>query len=46
MRLSDSLQRGGEADAQSDANFLVDLDPGRSLPDLGELQFELEALVG
>ncbi len=34
----------GEADNYSDVDFLVDLDPGRSL--LGGLQFELEALLG
>jgi predicted nucleotidyltransferase len=27
-------------------DFLVELDPGRSLLDLGGLQFELEALLG
>ena len=36
----------GEADAQSDVDFLVELDSGRSLLDLGGLQFELEALLG
>ena len=36
----------GEADAESDVDFLVELDPGRSLLDLGGLQFELEALLG
>ena len=36
----------GEADNQSDVDVLVDLDPGRSLLDLGGLQFELEALLG
>jgi uncharacterized protein len=36
----------GEADNQSDVDFLVDLDPGRSLLDLGGLQFALEALLG
>jgi uncharacterized protein len=36
----------GEADNQSDVDFLVDLDPGRTLLDLGGLQFELEALLG
>ena len=35
-----------EADNQSDVDVLVDLDPGRSLLDLGGLQFELEALLG
>ena len=36
----------GEADSQSDVDPLVDLDPTRSLFDLGGLQFELEALLG
>ena len=36
----------GEADAASDVDFLVELEPGRSLLDLGGLQFELEALLG
>ena len=44
-RAFDSVARG-EAGAQSDVDFLVDLDPGRSLPYLGGLQFELEALLG
>ncbi len=35
----------GEADAGSDIDFLVDLEPGRSLLDLGGMQFELEALL-
>jgi predicted nucleotidyltransferase len=43
VRVFGSVARG-EADAQSDADFLVELDPGRSLLDLGGLQFELEAL--
>jgi len=45
VRVFGSVARG-EADAQSDVDFLVDLDPGRSLLDLGGLQFELEALLG
>ncbi len=45
VRVFGSAARG-EADAQSDLDFLVDLDPGRSLLDLGGLQFELEALLG
>lgn len=36
----------GEADAASDIDFLVELEPGRSLLDLGGLQFDLEALLG
>jgi uncharacterized protein len=35
----------GEADAGSDIDFLVELEPGRSLLDLGGMQFELEALL-
>jgi hypothetical protein len=35
----------GEADAASDIDFLVELEPGRSLLDLGGMQFELEALL-
>jgi len=45
VRIFGSLARG-ESDAQSDVDFLVDLGPGRSLLDLGGLQFELEALLG
>ncbi|HEX9636036.1 MAG TPA: nucleotidyltransferase family protein [Acidobacteriota bacterium] len=36
----------GEADEASDLDLLVELEPGRSLLDLGGLQFELEALLG
>lgn len=35
----------GEADVASDIDFLVELEPGRSLLDLGGIQFELEALL-
>jgi uncharacterized protein len=45
IRVFGSVARG-EADDRSDVDFLVDLDPGRSLLDLGGLQFELEALLG
>jgi predicted nucleotidyltransferase len=45
VRVFGSVARG-EADAKSDVDFLVDLEPGRSLLDLGGLQFELEALLG
>lgn len=36
----------GEDDARSDVDFLVELAPGRSLFDLGGIQFELESLLG
>jgi len=36
----------GEADASSDVDFLVELEAGQSLADLGGLQFEREALLG
>jgi uncharacterized protein len=45
VRVFGSVARG-EADAQSDVDFLVELETGRSLLDLGGLQFELEALLG
>ena len=35
-----------EADEQSDIDFLVEMEPGRSLFDLGGLQQELEQLLG
>jgi hypothetical protein len=35
-----------EADELSDLDLLVELEPGRSLFDLGGLQFELETLLG
>jgi predicted nucleotidyltransferase len=44
-RIFGSVARG-EADNQTDVDFLVDLDPGRSLLDLGGRQFELEELLG
>ena len=44
VRVFGSLARG-EADEASDVDLLVDLEPGRSLFDLGGLQFELEALL-
>jgi hypothetical protein len=34
-----------EADEASDVDFIVEMEPGRSLFDLGGLQFELEALL-
>ncbi|WP_448384715.1 nucleotidyltransferase family protein [Desulfosoma sp.] len=36
----------GEADDRSDVDFLVEMEPGRSLFDLGGLQYELERLLG
>ncbi len=35
-----------EADEKSDIDFLVDMEPGRSLLDLGGFQYELEQLLG
>jgi len=45
IRIFGSVARG-EADTASDVDFLVDLEPGRSLLDLGGLQMELESLLG
>jgi uncharacterized protein len=45
VRVFGSFVRG-EANAESDVDFLVELDAGRSLLDLGGLQFELESLLG
>jgi len=45
VRVFGSLARG-EADHQSDIDFLVEMEPGRSLLDLGGLQAELETLFG
>jgi predicted nucleotidyltransferase len=45
VRLFGSLARG-EADAESDLDFLVELEPGKSLLDLGGVQYELESLLG
>jgi uncharacterized protein len=36
----------GEDDQESDIDFLVELEAGRSLLDLGGLQMELESLLG
>ncbi len=44
-RVFGSVARG-RADAGSDVDFLVEMDPGRSLFDLGGLQYELERLLG
>ena len=45
VRVFGSVARG-EADRESDIDFLVDLEVGRSLLDLGGLQMELESLLG
>lgn len=45
VRVFGSVARG-EADERSDVDFLVELEPGRSLLDLGGLQYELERLLG
>ena len=36
----------GEADSESDIDLLVDLEPGRSLFDLGGLPMDLQDLLG
>lgn len=45
VRVFGSVARG-EADEQSDLDFLVEMEPGRSLFDLGGLQYDLEQLLG
>jgi uncharacterized protein len=45
VRVFGSVARG-EADEQSDIDFLVDLEPGRNLLDLGGLLMDLQALLG
>jgi predicted nucleotidyltransferase len=45
VRVFGSVARG-DADADSDVDFLVDLESGRSLLDLGGLLMELRAVVG
>jgi hypothetical protein len=45
VRVFGSLARG-EARPDSDVDFLVDLEPGRSLFDLGGLLYELQSLLG
>lgn len=44
LRVFGSVARR-EADEASDVDFIVELEPGRSLFDLGGLQYELEALL-
>lgn len=45
VRVFGSVARG-EADEHSDVDFLVDLEPGRTLLDLGGLLMELRELLG
>jgi len=45
VRVFGSVARG-EADEGSDLDLLVELEPGRTLFDLGGLQYELEQLLG
>lgn len=45
LRLFGSVARG-EADAESDVDLLVDLEPGRSVFDLGGLAAEMQELLG
>jgi uncharacterized protein len=45
IRVFGSVARG-EADAKSDIDLLVDLEPGRSLFDLGGLLMDLQELLG
>ena len=45
IRVFGSVARG-EADEQSDVDFLVDLEQGRSLLDLGGLLMDMQDLLG
>jgi predicted nucleotidyltransferase len=45
VRVFGSVARG-DAHRESDIDFLVELEAGRSLLDLGRLQMELESLLG
>ncbi len=45
VRVFGSVARG-EADETSDVDFLVEMEPGRSLLDLGGLLIDLEGLLG
>lgn len=45
VRIFGSVARG-EADSKSDIDILVDLEPGRSLLDLGGLLMDLQDLLG
>ena len=45
VRVFGSVARG-DGDSQSDVDFLVDLEPGRSLSDLGGLLMDLQDVLG
>jgi len=45
VRIFGSVARG-EADSESDIDFLVDMEPGHSLLDLGGLLMDLQDLLG
>ena len=45
VRVFGSVARG-EADERSDVDFLVEMEPGRSLLDMGGLLMELRELLG
>lgn len=45
VRIFGSVARG-EATASSDIDFLVSMEPGRSLMDLGGLLYELQNMLG
>ncbi len=45
IRVFGSAARG-EADEQSDVDFLVEMEPGRSLMDMGGLLMDLQELLG
>lgn len=45
VRVFGSVARG-ESDSSSDVDFLVEMEPGRSLLDLGGLLMELQTLLG
>jgi hypothetical protein len=45
VRVFGSAARG-QTDERSDLDLLVEMEPGRSLFDLGGLQYELERLLG
>ena len=45
VRVFGSIARG-EADEQSDIDLLVDMEPGRTLLDLGGLLMDLRSLLG
>jgi len=45
IRIFGSVARG-QADDKSDVDFLVDMEPGRSLFDMGGLLYDLQQLLG